>query len=59
MEQSILQKVKETERLFEGYEIIGSELARVTALRKKLEELKTVAEKINAPSRDRGRDKSR
>lgn len=38
MEQSILQKVKETERLFEGYEIIGSELARVTALRKKLEE---------------------
>ena len=38
MENSILQKVKDTEKLFEGYEIIGNELARVTALREKLEQ---------------------
>lgn len=38
MENSILQKLKDTEKLFEGYEIIGNELARVTRLREKLEE---------------------
>ncbi len=38
MENPTLQKVKDTEKLFQGYEIIGSQLARVTALRKKLEE---------------------
>lgn len=35
MENSILQKVKDTEKLFEGYEVIGNELARVTAAERK------------------------
>ena len=38
MENSILNKVKETEALFENYEIVGSELARLRRLRSKLEE---------------------
>lgn len=38
MENSILQKVKDTEKLFEGYEIIAGELSRVRALRQKLEQ---------------------
>lgn len=38
MENSILQKVKEAEALFENYEITGNELARVRQLREKLEE---------------------
>ena len=37
----------------------NTERAAEPSVRKKLEELKTVAEKINAPSRNRGRDKSR
>jgi small GTP-binding protein len=37
MESSILEKVRETEHLFENYEIIGNELARVRQLREKLE----------------------
>lgn len=37
----------------------NTERAAEPSVRKKLEELKTVAEKINAPSRNRERDKSR
>lgn len=37
MENSCLQKVMEAEKLFAGYEITGSELARVRKLRQKIE----------------------
>lgn len=37
---NILQRIKEAEELFKSYEITGRELARVSALRKKLEEQK-------------------
>ena len=38
MENSILKKVKDTEKLFEGYEIVAGELSRLRALRQKLEQ---------------------
>ena len=55
MENSILQKVKDTEKLFEGYEIIGNELARVTALREKLEQQHMTVSVIGRLSVERAR----